>query len=212
MPLVLRGKPVEVPGVRSVSYLEDPSLRLRVPGVNGRRRRSGEQVVAVVLHTTRGIPGGSNRTAQRVAERPARPQELGARLTVQHWREGDRFAGAHVVLDADGAAYCCCDLVTEAAYHAGPANGASVGVEVVQQRDASIHRAQLDALPLLVGALCGLLGVPRRVRLPYRPPHGQQPLDEPGVWGHRDLTDNRGRGDPGDLLLQALADAGWERF
>ena len=33
-----------------------------------------------------------------------------------------------------------------------------------------------------------------------------------GVFGHRNLTSKRGAGDPGDYLLQALADAGYEEF
>jgi hypothetical protein len=33
-----------------------------------------------------------------------------------------------------------------------------------------------------------------------------------GIYGHRDVSNNRGEGDPGDLIFAALEVAGYERF
>ena len=33
-----------------------------------------------------------------------------------------------------------------------------------------------------------------------------------GVYGHRDCSNNRGRGDPGDAIFEMLMDAGYESF
>lgn len=209
MSLVFGGQIVVVPGLRTVSFLDDPTVRLK-RGANFRQRKAGESPTIVVVHSTKGWPTHDHPAPQQVHERAAEERDLGARAVIAYWRSGKRIAGAHAVLDADGVAYCAADLETEAAYHASEHNGRSVGIEVVQGRDAAFFRAQVDALPVLVGAVCDRLGIPRKVAHPYR--GGPRDASTPGVYGHRDLTDNRGFGDPGDLLMEALVSAGWAAF
>jgi hypothetical protein len=58
--------------------------------------------------------------------------------------------------------------------------------------------------------LCDRFSIPRQVAWPYT---GARPLDSMrhfrGVAGHRDVSPNRGRGDPGDLIMRRFVDAAW---
>jgi hypothetical protein len=209
MSLVFGGQRVDVPGLSTVSFMDDSAVRLK-RGANFRPRKPSEAPTIVVVHSTKGWPTHDRPAPQQVHEREAEERDLGAWTLISYWRSGRRIAGAHVVLDADGVAYCAADLETEAAYHASGHNGRSVGIEVVQGRDAAFFRAQVTALPLLVGAVCARLGIPHHVAHPYR--GGPRDASAPGVYGHRDLTDSRGFGDPGDLLMEALVGAGWMAF
>ena len=202
---------VLLPDLVVVHFQADPSLALESPW-NLRERRAHESVSAIVLHTTKGFPDETQRRPQTVNERPALPAECGARDTIAMWRRGGTFAGAHFVLDSDGVVYQCADPATDAAYHAGHVNGYTIGIEVSQRGDSSLYRAQLVALPALVGALSDLFALPRRVAMPYQG-HARAGIEsERGVFGHRDCDENRGFGDPGDYLPQCLVDAGWEKF
>lgn len=213
MSLIYSGKSIDVEGLTIVDFVQDSSLRLSRPW-NLRRRNARElaEIAAIVLHTTHGWPDHKHPAPQRVNERGSTAHENTARDTIADWRKGGRFAGAHLVLDANGTVYCCADLETEAAYHAPPINGRSIGIEVIQQRDASIHRAQLSALPLLVGALSDRFKITRRMAYPYRNGPRHDSVTGSGVFGHRDVTDDRGAGDPGDFIPQALIAAGWTAF
>jgi len=145
---------------------------------------------------------------------------------VASWtHDRERPGGAHLVVDQDGSAYCCADLLLEAAYHAKTANGCSVGVEVVQGREhADVYYGQLDAASKLILWVCRYMPVPIQWQVPARygggpsaritsSMLGRPPLaDIVGVVGHRDLTSTRGAGDPGDAMMDALERAGCERF
>lgn len=211
MSVILDGVAVDVPGIKSVSWLEDSSLRLGRE--DGRRRPAPYVVRAVVLHTTQGFPDSRHPTPQSVIERPATERELRARRTIARWQEhSETSAGAALVLDADAVLYCGCDLIREVSFHAGVVNSVTLGIEIVQQPDASLHRAQIDAVPVLCGWLADTLKIPRRVAHPYRGRPREGISDELGFYGHRDVTRNRGAGDPGDFVIGALLAAGWEPF
>lgn len=214
--LVIRGQEVPVPGV--LNWHDRPAWRLRI-GVNhpdgyhcGERR-----VLGVVLHTSKGIPGGKDLRPQQV--KPGAGPAGGADACARWWSLSDAPAGAHLVTDRDGVTACMADLVWEVAYHAGsPNNSLTVGWEVYQDQDAGIWQASLDAVAALAPVLHDLLGLPHQVHWPYL--GGPVPrLDKPGgrdyrgAYGHRDCDRHRGLGDPGDLVIRTLVDrAGFEAF
>ena len=206
--VVIGGKLEEIPGIKSVSYLEDPSLRLT--GQDRRKRREAE-VRAIVLHTTGGYPDRTHPTPQRVREEEASERALRGRRVERMWEEDDRCAGAHLILDADASLLCLADLLSEATYHAKNMNEWTIGIEIVQQPDSSLYAAQMRALPVLVGWLCNRFELPRRACFPYTGVRSSI-AEERGVYGHRDCSDNRGFGDPGDFAMQVLLDAGWKTF
>lgn len=212
--LICDGQRIAVGDLDVTNWLDNPRLRLG-PG-DFRRRGPSEAawVHLIVLHTTKGIPGGGDQRPQVI--RPGfGPGGDAAERVVRFWTGEERGAGAHLIVDFDGAVFCCADLRREASYHAGHANGASVGIEIVQGRDAELYEGQLDATVRLCDALTRLLGIQRQVPHRYLGPLPRMTSevgDVVGVIGHRDLTNRRGAGDPGSAVFYRLGQAGYEDY
>ena len=176
-----------------------------------RQRRNGERVRLCVLHSTKGVPGGKDRRPQVIL--PGFGPSVDAALRcARSWSKNGKPGGAHLVMDADGSVGCLADPERETAFHVGGAsgvNGASIGLEIFQGSDAEIYQGQIDT------TLATLLDIDRRIPPPYR----GHPIEHlrlgargwSGFLGHRDCDANRGAGDPGDAVMDALASAGWAR-
>ncbi len=224
--IVLDGRAVPVPGHDVTNFLDDPRLRLAQGDRRLRNFRERAWVHVVVVHTTGGIPGGKDLRPQLILPGLGTSTGGGDRVVASWTHDTSRPGGAHLVVDQDGRAYCCADLVADAAYHAKEANGCSVGVELVQGHDrAELYEGQLALAARLVLEVCRLLPNPIQWQVPRayndRPvprfvaslAAGADPLrDLVGIVGHRDLTASRGEGDPGDALMKALVNAGCEAF
>jgi hypothetical protein len=169
----------------------------------------------LVLHTTKGLPAKAGDPPQRVLTGIGAPVNAGLR-TAHYWSQDGRQAGAHLVVDHDGTIACCCDLRDDAAYHAGVVNQRSIGIEIYQGAGAELYAGQLEVVLLLCDWLTHRFTIQRQ--LPHRYPGG--PLhrlelggeDCVGVFGHRDVTVNRGPGDPGTSVFDLLRQAGYEPF
>ncbi len=216
--LVINGTVVEVEGVEVINYLDDASLALTSRACSRRRRR----VEFVIFHTTGGYPDHDHPTPQRVRDEAAGAEACHGRRVVADWAKPNaRVGGAGVVVDADGTVLCCCDLGEVAAYHCVGLNQRSVGVEVVQQSDSSLYRRQLDVVAVLTDVLARRLELPRTVASPYRGCRVEFDVDAKGnksyrsglegvsVVGHRECSENRGSGDPGDFVMAAVLRDGW---
>jgi hypothetical protein len=218
MGLVIRGKVVEVAGLTVKSWLDDPALRLRIGVGHPDGYHCGERTVrGVCHHTTKGIPGGTDKRPQIVKPGPGPGGKV---LDVaRFWSTSDTAAGAQLVNDRDGIHVgCLADLVYEIAYHCGsPNNEYSVGIEHYQDQDAGIWGATITSGVTLACALSDVLDIPRQVHWPYLG-HSVPRLDKyggsdyRGHYGHRDASNHRGAGDPGDFLIQALIIAGFDAF
>lgn len=202
MALVIDGADVDVPGLIVVSWKQDP--RVRLSSGDGRDRRPGETVRRVVLHTTRGIPGGHDQRPQ-VIHPGLGPPGHAAEDNAIYWARAPSCAGAHLVVDYDGTMVCTADLQRKVSYHAGAINGDSIGIEIVQGSDAGLYEGQLDAAVRLCAFLADRFALPRTVQWPYR----GAGLPCAAFLGHRDVSDNRGKGDPGDHVYELLIAAGW---
>ena len=140
-----------------------------------------------------------------------------AKLVADMWRGDPKSSGAQIVIDNDGVVACLCDLATAGAYHATVSNAWSIGIEMYQESGDGIHEAVYDATVKLVPALCRIFGI--QFQIPKHPYRGA-PLCRMtdggkscvGIFGHRDNTERRGRGDPGDEIFARLAKAGAELF
>jgi hypothetical protein len=140
------------------------------------------------------------------------------------WQTDPVHSAAHLVVDSAGTVACLADLVEITAYHAEASNPWSIGIEMVQGKDGSVHQATIDATARLVAAICDTIGIPEQCPCgPYRGaplrgmefvgPTGRHQIggaNYVGVFGHRDNTSARGRGDPGDAIWTALAALGFE--
>jgi len=201
--LVLDGARVPLAGIDVVNFYDDPTLALRI-GNDGRARRPGEKIAHVGLHSTRGVPGGRDQRPQVL--HPGRgPVGDAAEANARYWRRAPSCAGAVLVVDYDGSVVCTADVARVVSYHAPAINSSAIGVEIVQGSDAGFYEAQMATVVALCELFAARFGLPRTVQWPYR---GAGAAVATAV-GHRDVDDNRGKGDPGDFPYQALVAAGW---
>ncbi len=187
------------------------------------RQRPRTTVQQLICHTTGG------KWPQAIL--PGKGQAGHAKRIADMWRGADRGGGervhsaAQLVIDDDGTVVCLGDLIRQMSYHAEGSNPYSVGIEACTMPDGSIYEAVLATYVRLVCALTwsgfpgsGLLPIPAQVHVgPYRgDPLSRMEIgtglqrhqlggpDMVGVFGHRDNTSERGRGDPGDEIFQRL--------
>jgi hypothetical protein len=209
--ITIDGHDEQIHGITTRSFLEDPTLKLSPEDC---RPRSGA-ITSIVLHTTKGIPGGKDKRRQEIRPGFGAPVGAGARAA-SCWRDDGRAGGAHLVVDFDGSVTCHADLVRTTAYHAGAANARSIGIEIYQGSRAELYAGQLEVVVALVDWLTLRFGVQRAIPAGYLGgPIARLELgavDFSGVFGHRDCSSNRGAGDPGDEVFRLLAAAGYERW
>lgn len=216
--LIINGLEVPVPGRKVINYQDDPRVRLAI-GEDGMKRSprlwwSG--IRRIILHTTRGIPGGKDQRAQEI--RPGAGPPTWHRLNIaEMWKRDDVYSGAHLVVDHDSTSYCLADLRREAAYHATTDNAYSIGVEIKQGGAGELYADQLEAAADVVDVITLFVGIQRQIPALYRGRPIQRlsevggcGRDVVGVFGHRDQTHRRGAGDPGDAIFEVLRRRGYE--
>jgi len=181
------------------------------------RPRSSRWIRQLINHSTSG-------DWPQLVREGAGNRGLAARIA-NLWGADPTHSGAHLVIDTDGTVVCLADLVRTETYHAEGSNPWSVGIEMCVTNGA-IYRATLAAAVTLDLALCGLLGIPAQIHsAAYRGEplrrmevvneagrHNSGGPDVVGIFGHRDNTSRRGRGDPGNELYAMLVAAGCEAF
>ena len=217
MGLVIRGRVIEVPGLVVKSWHDVPAYRLRIGASHPDGYRCGDRTVrGIEWHTTKGIPGGTDTRSQHI--KTGVGPDGGADACARWWSTSPAAAGASLVVDRDDDCACLCDVVHEVSYHGGsPNNEFAAGVEVYQEQDAGIWQSSINNAVRLACALSDLLDLPRQVHWPYLG-HSVPRLDKAGGadyrghYGHRDGSNHRGRGDPGDYLIEAFINAGFEPF
>lgn len=149
----------------------------------------------------------------------------GAEYTAEYWQRKlangaeEHHGGAHLVTGLDGRTACLEDLVRWAAYHNGVyrANLRSWGHEVKELAGGKVFTASLVAAVAVTCVDTSAIGVQQQCPRAYR---DNKPLkrfenggvDLVGVFGHREVSDTRGRWDPGDVIFDMLQARGFERF
>jgi hypothetical protein len=220
--LLIRGRKVLVPGL-TIYNSDDVDWCSLHPG--DYRARPG--VPHLILdHTTGGL------TPQVVLKGAG--QRGHAEQIAKMWSGRDRGGGekvhsaAQLLLDFDGSVWCLGDLWYCAAFHGEMANDGSIGVEHCTTPRGEIYQATLDAAGPLHEAICREVGFPFQVHagkyrnMPLaRCETGRKTRDHDGriqsrcadIYGilqHRDQTSERGWGDAGDNVRNALVSAGAE--
>ena len=208
--LIINGARVAVLGVRVVTWEDDP----RVPKAVHGAPRSSADVVASIVHTSRGKDA-------RITRETGSPAK-GLRVARYLGRANTRQVSAHLVVAGDGTVYQIADLGAWRCNHAGAVNNWTWGVEVSQDDDdPSLTRAQVAALCAVMHVAHDALRIPKR--LPME--HGRH-IDEDvrpwisrgnggagkrfsGAVGHRCVSVSRGKGDPGDAIMEALRASGF---
>lgn len=200
------------PGIDVKSWRDDPVMRVLV---EDSRQRDTRWVRSLILHATEGDEPQIVRTG-------AGPAGLAKRV-VKSWLSDGRHAGAHLIIDCDGTVWQLADLLTEATFHAQTLNEVSIGIELAQTDRLEIWERQLDVLAQIQAA--GILdwltlrfSIQRQYHHPYLGDSRSVPRlaaggqDCVGVFGHRDQTTRRGRGDPGDAAFARIEACRYEGF
>ena len=207
---VINAKPRPIPGLPVQNYLDNAALTLLLP--EDGRLRTTSWIRALCFHTTKGLwpqavlPGYG-------------PHVDDAAKVNRYWTNNRKAGGAQFVMDRDGTGASMCDCLKVAAYHASQVNDVTQGIEIYQEADHDLYAGELDASVALADALTWFFQIQRQVQDHYVGPiqrldKTHKGLDVVGVYGHRDVTSNRGRGDPGDhiydYLIEANAESGAE--
>lgn len=200
--LLIDGKLHEIPGVEVISPNQFPWAKLAAGDCEW---RSTSWVRQIIIHTTKGM------FPQKIL--PGKGAGGKDKVVADFWRGDPEHSAAHLVVDTDGSIVCLADLMKISAYHATFSNDFSIGIEMYQMGDGGIYEATLESTVKLVLTLCDLFGIPLQsdarqyanAPLARMVPGGK---DMVGVFGHRDNTNRRGRGDPGDIIFLKLRDAG----
>jgi hypothetical protein len=208
----IRGNSIEVPGLTILNPADDIKYALANEDY---RTRPNTWVRGIVIHTTKGIPGGRDRRKQDIRKGVGPNTRRDERLA-QMWSLDDRRAGAHLIADHDASWVNTCDLQEHAAFHAGNVNDVTIGIEIYQGSDAELYEAQLLSVVYMLDFLTRTFSIQRQFHWPYKRHAIKRGLrrgtDMVGIYGHRDCSNNRGRGDPGDAIFEMLQNHGYNAF
>lgn len=141
--------------------------------------------------------------------------------TVEDWHKRG-VSGTHLVTGHDGTAVCISDLVRFEHYHAGAwdadANPRSWGHEIKEHKGGGVHRVALKTTVAITLVDTRKIGVQWQTPIRYlrNKPLSRFALrggaDLVGVFGHRDVTHERGEWDPGYVVISMLQAEGFEVF
>lgn len=208
--LIIDGRRYPVPGVRIVSWLDDP----RVPKAAHGAPRSSADVLASIVHTSRGKDA-------RITRETGSPAK-GLRVARYLGRRNARQVSAHFVVAGDGTVYQIADCGNWRTNNAGTTNNFVCGGEVSQDDDGpSLTRAQVAAFVATMHVIHDVLRIPKRIPMI----EGRHVIEDVKAWlsrksggeqrafsgcaGHRNTSASRGEGDPGDPLMEALRASGF---
>ena len=211
--LVLGGRPARVAGVPVVTFLDGSAC---APEANDRveRRRPPHFIVA---HTTQGEP----------RDPPVEPVATSTRVCdlANYQTTTSREVSWDITNARTGVVVQQNDPSGHYTKQAGNVNGHSLGVENEQGPGGVLSEVQIRCWVRLCDALTLAYGIQRQVparrladgrvvpdlRLIHRfSEAGGSGADWYGVCAHANITAQRGEGDPGPQIMQALIDAGYE--
>lgn len=219
MSIVINNKKYEVDGLKTESWLDGNPKVKYVTDKDDRKRR----IRLVVLHTHEGIKGdlldgfGPNTT-------------IDERLSM-YQVSTDRYVSWDGTVDQNGDVTWQNDPIKHYTWQAGDSriNQISLGIELVQKiveengvKKGNLYKGQLEKTVLMIDFLTATLGIQRQI--PWDKARNKPALTQlarlqkdgggnvVGIVGHVQLTSNRGVGDPGPYVFEALRDAGYELF
>lgn len=207
--LLIDGRRVDVAGVDVVSPDEEAWAHLNAGDGKPRGHKLVQQVILhkICAEALERVLAGGGPMGLREAYR----------WVAEMWARDPAHSGAHLVTSHNGDSACLEDLVAFMAWHAHQANAWSYGHEIAELLDGTVYQAALDAAVAITCAATRAIGIQWQTPIRYadnRPlvrfADGGSTLI--GVFGHRDVTTERNRLDPGDKVFEMLAAAGFERF
>lgn len=214
--LLIAGVLVPVPGVAVLSPGEQPWARLDPADCQPRSNTPQQWILhKTIADDPEEVLAGAGPSAGFG----------GAEDSAKEWAQDKRHSGAHLIVGFAGAAVCLADLARVCAYHDGnfASNKLAVGVEMKERtfrparKAGGCYAATFGATVEITCVGMSALGIQWQCPRMYRenrplPRFADGGSDLVGAFGHRDVSDNRGRWDPGDMIFNMLAARGFERF
>lgn len=225
MSVVMNGRRVEIPGLRTLSFL-DPGGPPRTPNCNTNDRNAPgsykpsviQPISGAIWHTFHGTANGTILTDGTCGE------DHEAMAVAKDFARPSRRASSQFLISDPGTVLNIADLVTDRCWHAGSSeadwNPFTIGIEMAQHKAGGQCAATIAAAVTLAWWICKTFGV--QPMLPVTPT-GAPDLDNLprligsgarsfyGHWFHAG-QDVRGRGDPGPAFPRAFLASGAEGF
>lgn len=212
--IILGGQRFEVPGDVVLNFVDAP--RCAPPVTDFTTRSKPPQ--SITLHTNHGQPHDP-------ALLPGFAADTAVCTLSQYQTETEREVSWDFSNGRTGIVTQQNDPLRRYTWQAGNVNGYSIGIENEQGPGGALYKGQMAALVRLCDELTRRLGIQRQVpavwingrRVPDRRVlarfgPGEDGRTWWGIFGHRNVTTQRGPGDPGDVVIQAFLDAGYEGF
>jgi hypothetical protein len=214
MSIVLNGEKVATPGLETVSWLDDPKVP-KTTDVNPRT----QWLRAIVMHTVHGKTG-------KLLPGLSKPSTR-AESYAKYQASTSRDVSWDYTIDTDGTIVASNDPVKFYTWQATSVNPFTLGIELVQEDNGDLYEGQIAVAVQFLDVLTRELadrGHPIQRQVPMtadgKPVKGivkriedsSQAKNFSGVVGHRNQTTNRGPGDPGDHIFNALQKAGYKGF
>lgn len=213
MTIPINNKDYDVPGLDTISWKDGVYSWVKHITDKSPRNRAIKNIIA---HTNEGL--------NSVLEQGFGPSTTIAENLVRYQVNTERQVSWDYTIDRNGTVYVQNDPVINYSWQAGFVNPSSVGFELVQVKREDGKRVlwsgQIDKTVLLIDFLTATLGIQRQIawdKSNNKPclTQIQRVIDSNnfyGILGHVNLTKDRGRGDPGEHIFNALRDAGYELF
>lgn len=213
--MILGDRRVGIGGFPCLNFLDNPDC---APEATDRTPRT-HAPQNITIHTTTGQPHDP-------VVQPGRAQQSNACQLAHYQVTADREVGWDFTVSTFAVILQQNDPTRWYAWQAGNVNGYSLGIENEQGPGGVLYAPEVRGFVALCDTLTRELGIQRMVPVIWRngiaipdrrvlarlTPEGGSSSSWRGLFGHRNVTAQRGPGDPGDALIQALLDAGYEGF
>lgn len=209
MTIIINKQKYEIPDLKTKSWEDNVSWVKYITDKSPRTK----PIKNIVLHTHEGIVskllsgcGPDSKTDEALA---------------RYQVNTERQVSWDYTVDLNGDVICQNDPVMNYSWQAGQFNPSSLGIEMVQQTKDGIrylYEEQINKTVLLLDFLTAALGIQRQIAWKDGNPVLTQVQriinknDFVGIVGHVQLTRDRGAGDPGEHIFNALKAAGYECF
>lgn len=212
MTVFINGLRTEVPNCKTTSWQDDPQ---KIKQINKSNQRQ-TFVKAIVCHTHKGITGN---LLSGMGPNSSMDETL-ARYQINT----DRQVSWDWTVDKNGDIIWQNDPSQRYSWQAGVVNGHTCGFEMIQEENGDQWESCIKASVLMIDFVTAKLGIQRQI--PWNHEKNEPDLkiikrlladhgggrDVVGIYGHCNVTTNRGPGDPNKYLFIALKEAGYLLF
>lgn len=206
MSIILNDKQIEIPNLKTISFKDKPK---DVPFPQSHLNRRTTWLRGIIVHTIEGIKGN---VLSGLGEPSDKPLKL-----AKYQATTNRPVSWDYTIDFDGTIYCHSDPFKWFSWQATQVNPFTLGIELVQHSNGDLYDEQLNIAVTFIDFLTNKLGIQRQIHIGNKIinrtlSQNNSGKDTVGIFGHCNITNNRGIGDPGSYIFDKLKEAGYEQF